>query len=180
MSVETIARRYGGALADIVINAGTARDVKSELEQFSGIFAESRDLHAVFANPAIPHLSKEKVLNALLERTKPSKTTANFLRVLVKNGRITELGEINERFDSILDERSGVVMAEIVSATEIAPDERAKFQTNLEKLTGKQVNVSYSIDKNIIGGVVTRIGSTVYDSSVRTKLQNLREQLING
>jgi F-type H+-transporting ATPase subunit delta len=91
-----------------------------------------------------------------------------------------QLDEINERFDAVLQERSGVVLAQITSARELPENEKSELQSNLERLTGKRVNINFGIDENIIGGVVTRIGSTVYDGSVRTQLQNLREQLVNG
>ena len=120
------------------------------------------------------------MLEGLIAKAKPSKATANFLRVLLQNGRLTEIGGINDRFDAVLQERGGVVSAEITSARELPENERTEFQTNLERLTGKKVNINYAINKDIIGGVVTRIGSTVYDGSVKTKLENLKEQLISG
>jgi len=180
MSRETIARRYSAALADVVLKSGETETVKSELAGWTDLFRESENLQTVFGNPAIPQVGKEKVLEGLIAKVNPSRATANFLRVLLKNSRLTEIGEINERFDSVLQERGGVVAAEITSARDLPEHERNEFKTNLERLTGKQVNVSFSTDKDIIGGVVTRIGSTVYDSSVRTKLENLKEQLVNG
>ena len=120
------------------------------------------------------------VLDGLLTKIKPSPTTANFLKVLLQNGRLTDLTAINDRFAAVLDERSGLVAAEITSARELPTGEKAEFETSLAALTGKTVNVNYAVDPNIIGGVVTRIGSTVYDGSVKTKLENLKEQLVNG
>lgn len=180
MSRETIARRYSAALADVVLQSGETETVKAELAGWTELFYESQELQTVFSNPSIQQASKEKVLESLIAKVKPSKATGNFLRVLLQNGRLTEIGEINERFDSVLQERGGVVAAEITSARELPENERTEFKTNLEKMTGKQVNISYAINKDIIGGVVTRIGSTVYDSSVRTKLETLKEQLISG
>lgn len=180
MSVEVIARRYGTALADVVEKSGEVDKVKPELAAFGALIAANADLQAVFSNPAIAHAGKENVLEELIKKTKPSKTTANFLRVLLRNGRLTELAEINERFTDVLEERSGNVAAEITSARELPPSERSEFEKNLAKLTGKNVTIDYAIDESIIGGVVTRIGSTVYDGSVKTKLDNLREQLVNG
>jgi F-type H+-transporting ATPase subunit delta len=180
MSIETIARRYGTALADVVLKSGETETVKKELNAFGAMIAENTDLQSVFSNPAIAHASKEKLLGELIKKTKPSRATANFLRVLLQNSRLTELGEISERFESVLEERSGVVSAEITSARELPSGERKEFEKNLERLTGKSVNVNYAVDADIIGGVVTRIGSTVYDGSVKTKLENLREELING
>ena len=180
MSRETIARRYSAALADVVLETGETETVKAELSDLSELFRSSTDLQTVFTNPAITHLNKERVLNDLIAKLKPLKTTANFLRVLLQNGRLTEIGEIDDRFDAVLQERSGVVSADITSARELPPNERTEFQTNLERLTGKKVNINYAVNRDIIGGVVTRIGSTVYDGSVKTKLENLREQLVGS
>jgi F-type H+-transporting ATPase subunit delta len=180
MSVETIARRYGGALADVVVASGEAETVKTELAVFGQLVAGNADLSAALSNPSIAHASKEKVLEELIKRTKPSRTTANFLRVLLQNGRLGELAEIGDRFASVLEERSGVVSAEVISARNLPDTERTEFERTLEKLTNKDMRISFVVDPDIIGGVVTRVGSTVYDGSVRTKLENLREQLVNG
>lgn len=180
MSVETIARRYATALADVVGKSGETEIVKSELKIWEDLIEFNNDLRTAFANPAIAHLSKEKVLERLLEKAKPSRTTANFLRVLLKNSRLTELGAINEKFASILEERSGTVSAEITSARPLSDGEKAELQANLAKLTGKIINLNFEINGQIIGGVVTRVGSTVYDGSVKTQLENLKAQLVGG
>ena len=180
MSVETVARRYATALADVVTKSGETEIVKSELKSWEDLIKANVDLQSAFANPAIAHLSKEKVLEGLLEKTKPSKTTANFLRVLLRNHRLTELAHINEKFASVLEERSGVISAEVTSARPLSEAEKTEFQANLAKLTGKRVNLNFNIDESIIGGVVTRVGSTVYDGSVKTQLENLKQQLVNG
>lgn len=180
MSVETIARRYGTALADVVLKSGETATVTSELEAWKDIFNSNAELRSAFANPAISHIDKEKVLNSLIEKAKPTKTTANFLRVLLKNGRLTEIAEINDRFGSVLEERSGHVAAQVTSARELSAEQKNELKANLEKLTGKQVQLRFGIDKDIIGGVVTRVGSTVYDGSVRTQLENLKQELIGS
>ncbi len=180
MSVETIARRYATALADVVTKSGETEIIKSELKTWEELMNANSELQNAFSSPAIAHLSKEKVLESLLEKAKPTKTTANFLRVLLRNSRLTELGVINEKFASVLEERSGVISAEITSARQLSEAERAELQVSLAKLTGKQINLNFEIDETIIGGVVTRVGSTVYDGSVKTKLENLKQQLISG
>jgi len=180
MNTETIARRYSAALADVVLGSGETDTVKAELASWGELFSQSTDLQTVFSNPAITYLNKEKVLEGLIAKIKPSKTTANFLKVLLQIGRLADLGEINERFVAVLEERGGRITAEVTSARELPAGERSEFESNLKKLTGKQVKVNYAINKDIIGGVVTRIGSTVYDGSVKTKLENLKEQLIGG
>lgn len=180
MSVETIARRYGAALADVVLKTGETDTVKSELTQWATMIESNSSLYDALTHPAIPHAQKEKLLESLIERTRPSRTTANFLRVMLRNGRLQEIGTINERFTAELEQRSGVISAEVISARELPEGERSELRSRLERLTGKKVNLNFNIDQAIIGGVVTRIGSTVYDGSVKTRLENLKEQLVNG
>ncbi|MGH9821576.1 MAG: ATP synthase F1 subunit delta [Pyrinomonadaceae bacterium] len=180
MSVETVARRYATALADVVGTSNEAEAIRGELGEWGNMISQTHDLHSAFTNPSIPHAGKERLLNSLLEKTLPSRTTANFLRILLRNGRLTELSHINERFAAELEERSGIVSAEIVSARELPESERTELRSNLEKLSGKKVNINFNIDTELIGGVVARLGSTVYDGSVKTQLENLKEQLVNG
>lgn len=180
MSTETIARRYASALADVVLASNEADTVKGELASWSMMLGASAELSNLFSNPTVLHASKEKVLEQLVSKTGPTKTTANFVRVLLQNGRLADLPEINKRFTAVLNERHNLVSAEIIAARELPQAERSEFEQSLAKLTGKKVNVNYRIDEGLIGGVVTRIGSTVYDGSVKTKLENLKEQLVNA
>jgi F-type H+-transporting ATPase subunit delta len=180
MSVETIARRYAAALADVVTSSGDTAAVKSELKTWDELISSNAELQSAFSSPAVPQAKKSGVLEGLIDRTKPTKTTANFLRVLLQNNRLTDLAAINERFDSVIEERGGAMQAFVASAHELSEDQKAELRTNVEKLTGKKATLNFSIDSDLIGGVVTRIGSTVYDGSVRTQLENLREKLING
>ena len=180
MSVETVARRYGTALADVVVKSGETDTVKNELKVWEQLLTASPDFQSAIQNPSIPLSSKEKVLRALIEKVKPSKTTANFLQVLLHNGRLTELPEINDKFASVLEERSGSVVAKVTSARDLSGAQQGELKANLEKLTGKQVKLKFAIDPAIIGGVVTQIGSTVYDGSVKTQLANLKEEMIGS
>lgn len=180
MSVETVARRYASALADVVIKNGETDTVKSELKVWEEMIAGNADLLNAFRNPTIAHLSKEKVLDQLLGKAKPSKTTANFLKVLLQNGRLTDLAAINAKLASVIEERNGIVAAEVTSARELGSAEKANIEANISKAVGCKVRLNFNIDESIIGGVVTRVGSTVYDGSVRTQLENLKQQLVNG
>lgn len=180
MSVETVARRYATALADVVMKSGEVESVKTELKTWEQMMIANADLLNAFRNPAIAHANKEKVLEGLLAKARPSKTTSNFLRVLLRNSRLTELTEINQRFESVLEERSGSGIAEVTSARELSDAQRNELKSNLEKLTGKQMKLNFSIDRELIGGVVTRVGSTIYDGSVKTQLENLKEEMIGS
>jgi F-type H+-transporting ATPase subunit delta len=180
MSTETIARRYSSALADVALKQGEAETIKTELAMFEQLVAGNADLANALSNPAIPHSKKENILEELISRTKPSKTTSNFLRVLLQNSRLIDLKDIRERFETELIARSGVVAAQVTTARELPASERGEVESSIAKLTGKRVNVDYLVDPDLIGGLVTRIGSTVYDGSVKTKLENLKEQLVTG
>src|SRR2546421_5910587 len=135
-----IARRYASALADVVVTSGDADTVKTELTVFEQLVAANADLANVLGNPAIAHVSKERLLIELIKKTKPSKTTANFLRVLLQNNRLIDLSQINHRFESVLTERSGVVAARVTSARELPEGERTEVEKTIGKLTGKRVS----------------------------------------
>lgn len=180
MSVETVARRYAAALADVVTKSGEANAIKAELKSWEVLIEGNQELRSLFANPAIAHLNKEVILEKLIAKTQPGKTTANFLKVLLRNGRLGDLGPINTRFDAEMEARSGNVVAKVTSARDLTDGEKAELSANLTKLTGKNIKPAYTVDKGIIGGVVTQIGSTVYDGSVRTQLENLREEMIGS
>jgi F-type H+-transporting ATPase subunit delta len=180
MSVETVARRYATALADVVTKTGETETVRNELQQWEAMIVSSNELLSAFRNPAIQQNQKEKVLGSLIQKARPTQTTANFLRVLLRNGRLTEISQINRKFTEVLEERQGGVSAKIISARPLSEMEKQDLRTNLEKMTGKRVSPSFEIDNNIIGGVVTTIGSTVYDGSIKTQLQQLKEQMIRS
>jgi len=180
MSTQTIARRYATALADVVLKQGDADTVKSELGIFEQMVAANGDLSTALSNPAIAHNKKERILEEVVSRTKPSKTTSNFLRVLLQNSRLVDLSDIKDRFEAELITRSGVVAAQVTSARELPETDRGEVEKTIAGLTGKRVSIDYSVDPELIGGLVARIGSTVYDGSVKTKLENLKQELVSG
>jgi F-type H+-transporting ATPase subunit delta len=172
-----MARRYAAALADVVVARGVAREVQDELSAWESMMAGNSDLLEVFRNPTIPYDQKRNVLNALIARARVRPTTANFLQVLLRNQRLHDLGEINNRFARELDDRSGVVLAQVTTARPVPSSLQDGLQERLSKLTGRRVRLQFAVDEDLIGGVTTRIGSTVYDGSVRTQLQQIRQQM---
>ena len=177
MSVQTVARRYASALADVVLQRGEAPEVQGELTTWAEMLAAHQNLRDVFANPTIALDQKRKVLNRLIELSKPRATTANFLKVLLQNQRLTELGEINKKFAQTLDERAGLVAATVTTARPIPSDVHNRLESALVSLTGKKVRIDFVTDPDLIGGVVTRIGSTVYDGSLRNQLEQIKERM---
>lgn len=180
MSIETIARRYAAALADVVTKNNETETVRTEIAQFANFMTENPQLGEVFRSPAVPFDNKKNVLESLIAKTKPAKTTANFLRVLQRNHRLADLPAVAERFDQVLEDRAGLVTAEITTAQPLADAQTAALQTKLQQMTGKKVKLNFKINPEIIGGVVTRIGSTVYDGSIKSQLQHLKEQMIRS
>ena len=177
MSVQTVARRYSSALADVVLERGEAREVQDELIAWERLLGSNPNLREVFANPTIALDNKRAVLNRLIEIAKPRPTTVTFLKVLLHNQRITETVEINRKFAQVLDDRAGVVAAVVTTARPIAANTQQNLQAKLLDLTGKKVRIEFDTDPEIIGGLVTRIGSTIYDGSVRSQLQQIKEKM---
>jgi F-type H+-transporting ATPase subunit delta len=172
-----VARRYAMALADVVMARGEAQEVKEELAAWGEMMQSNEQLLEVFRNPTIPYDQKQKVLSTLIARARVRPTTANFLQVLLQNQRLAELGEVNKRFAQVLDERSGVVSAQVTTARPVPQSSQEALRAKLTAMTGKSVRLSFETDEELIGGIVTRIGSTIYDGSVRNQLQQVKERL---
>lgn len=180
MSVQVIARRYAAALADVVVTRGEAGPVKDELSSWVEMTNANGRLAEVFRHPAVPYEQKRKVLDALIERARVGQTTANFLRVLLQNHRLGDLEHVSREFAQELDRRSGVVTAEVTTARPLAPQAQEALRTRLGGLTGRNVRLKFAVDEDLIGGAVTRIGSTVYDGSVRGQLDQVRQRMRGG
>ena len=177
MSVQTVARRYASALADVVLQRREAVEVHAELTAWEQMIQSSPNLQEVFRNPTIALDKKRALLNKLIERTRPRPTTVNFLKVLLQNQRLTELGEINRKLAEVLDERAGMVAATVKTARPVSADSQQRLRAKLASLTNKKVRINFATDPELIGGLVTRIASTVYDGSVRNQLQLIKEKM---
>jgi F-type H+-transporting ATPase subunit delta len=177
VSITTIANRYGRALVDVALAKGQQAQIQQELQAFDNMFKSSPELREVFANPTISQHHHRALLDALIARTKPSEITSNFLHVLVDNYRMQFLSEIYQAFARILDQHLNIVSAEIITAAPISKDQADLLTNQLRKVTGKEVRLKFSTDPAIIGGVVTHIGSEIYDGSIRNQLEQLRAQL---
>lgn len=180
MSLQTIARRYAMALTDVVTAQGMAREVREELSAWEAMMRGNSELLELFQNPTIPYEQKRAVVNTLIERTRVRPVTANFLQVLLQNHRLANLDEINKSFAQELDRRAGVVTAHVTTARSVPEAAQDSLRTKLGELTGKSVQLQFTVDEDLIGGMVTRIGSTVYDGSVRTQLQQFKQKMTDG
>jgi len=127
----------------------------------------------------IPTERKRAVLDELIARISPRQTTANFLQLLLSNSRLHDLDHMLRALSNELDSRMNIVSAEITTAREISEKEKAAIQKQLNATTGKEVRLQFQTDPAIIGGMVTRIGSLVYDGSVRNQLAQMKRRLMN-
>jgi F-type H+-transporting ATPase subunit delta len=178
LSSQAVARRYAVALADVVLSRGEAQEVREELAAWDALVRSNGQLLEVFRHPAITYEQKGSLLEELIRRTRPRPTTANFLKVLLQNGRLSELSEVSTQFAQELDRRSGVVTAQVTTARALSADAQEALRGQLGQLTGSRVRLQFEVDDELIGGVVTRIGSTLYDGSVRGRLQQIKQKMV--
>ena len=176
--------RYARALTDIVTTLGApaAADPKvitSQLTEFVDLIKGNSELAILFATPAVSTAKKTAVLGELSKSLSLAPLTKNFLTVVLQHERMDWLQEIVEAFNTSLDERLGVVLAEITSARTLEEKDQQELTEALSHRTGKQVKVRFALDPALIGGVTARVGSTIYDGSVRGQLDRLRNDLLN-
>jgi F-type H+-transporting ATPase subunit delta len=149
----------------------------AQLRSFEAALQESPELQNALATPAVPASRKRAVVGRIAEVLQLSRISRNFLFVLVDHRRMTLLSEIIHSFELALDERMGFARAEVSSASELSEALRSALSEELGRLTGKRIRARYAVDASLIGGVVARIGSTVYDGSVRGQLNSLERRL---
>jgi F-type H+-transporting ATPase subunit delta len=169
--------QYATALADVALEQGAAEPVKKQLEDFGAAYAESAELRNVLNNPAVERSSKHGVIEKLAARMGASRIVRNFLFVMVDNQRTHLLPEIQQTFEDVLRQRQGVAEAEVTSAAELTAPQKNQLQQTLERLTGRKIQAKYSLDPALLGGAVVRIGDTIYDGSVRNRLNQMRARL---
>jgi F-type H+-transporting ATPase subunit delta len=177
--LKALAERYAGALVDVALENKQADQVKQELAAFAALVSESPELHAFLANPSIARAAKHAAVEQLVARMGASRTLRNYLFVIVDQRRAGMLLEIEQAFSRLLDARQGITQALVTSAADLTPKEREQLGAALGKLTGEKVQAQFKTDSALIGGAVVRIGSTIYDGSLRTQLDRLRAKMIS-
>ena len=175
--MAVIAKRYGKALAEVSLKLGQHERVGQELAQFEELLQAHRDLQLFYANPAIPLPKKKAATDELLSRLGFENTTANFISVLVDKHRIGYFSEIRRTFQEALNEHLGIVQAEVTTAFEVDNAVRTGLEQKLQSLTGKKVLLKFERSPALIGGIITRIGDTIYDGSVRQQLELMKQRL---
>jgi F-type H+-transporting ATPase subunit delta len=179
--MSVLSLRYAHAFASVA--ASSHLDVaaaEQQLDDFSGTLAGSRELREVLMNPSIANEQKLKVLDAIAGRIGMFPQVRNFIAVIMDHQRLDELDEILTEYHAVADDQTGLTEAEITSARPLNDQDRAELEVQVAKLAGGRIRTTYFQDASLLGGAVVHIGSTVYDGSIRTQLQQLKQKLVNA
>ncbi len=172
-----LARRYAKAIFDIGSEQGGLDKLGADLRAFASALKESPELAQTLSSPAIRRGDRRKVIDALLTRFGTVTTTRNTIYLLLEGERFSALPMISRELDRMIEEKAGRVSAEVTSAKPLDPSQLSQITAALEKLSGKKVSVSTRQDPDLLGGVVAKVGDTVYDGSLKTQLRTIRDEL---
>jgi F-type H+-transporting ATPase subunit delta len=172
--------RYARSLADVALEKREDEAVRKDLDTYREIFRQVPALLEAFDSPAVPLDAKERVLAGLLARYPVTKTVRNFLRLLLDHRRIRYYAEIYDSYVKTVNERKGIVDARVTSAVPLGDKDLASLRASLATATGSTVTLSVNNDPALLAGLVVKIGSTVYDGSIRTQLDEMRRRLARG
>ena len=177
MSMRASAARYARALLDITITESDPVAAEKDLAAFVDLVQRHPDLQRALANPVVSATAKRAVVQQLLERSQPTAPVGKLLLLLASRGRIELVPDLLDVYRERLMEHRQVILAEVTTAAPLAPERVSELQQRLTKITGRAVTMTTKVDQAIIGGIVTRIGGTVYDGSVATQLAKVRDRL---
>ena len=176
--MSLFAARYARAFADVLDSSGIADDVvERQIDSVMSAWNASPELREAMADPSIPAEQKLAVLDRLSTSLQLLPAVRNLLAVLIDHGRIAALDEVIAAFRSWWQARQGVAEAEILTARELAAADRTRLVEKVATLAGARIRASFRTDPSILGGVIVRVGSAVYDGSVRGRVHRLKEAL---
>jgi F-type H+-transporting ATPase subunit delta len=178
MSTRTSAARYARAIFEVAQKEADLTVVQSDLNGIITAASENPELKRVLGSRALPEAARRSIVLAIGERMGVSVPVARLLGLLADRRRLELLPEIATLYTERLLEHQNVVQAEVTSAVPLSPEATARLQASLSSATGKQITMRVSVDPLLLGGVVARVGSTVYDGSVRTQLKKMRDRLV--
>jgi F-type H+-transporting ATPase subunit delta len=177
--VASVASTYARAFADVVLDMRMdASHAIGGLREITRLFNESVELRRVWENPAVPAGQKRNLLDAIVKREGIERPVRNLVAVLIDHRRVQFLSRIVAQLEKELDARLGFAEAQISSARELGDAERRSLETQIANVTSRKVRAQYGLDASLLGGVVVRVGSTIYDGSVKGQLEKIKEAII--
>jgi F-type H+-transporting ATPase subunit delta len=180
MTNRAAAARYARALFDVSLQEKNPVEVSRGLENFVVLVQGHADLERVLTTPAVPPAQKVALIDALVVRLDVPPVVARLLRLLATRDRLVLLPDLSQLYRARLLDHQGVVRAEVTSAVPLPADRVEKLRAGLADATGRDVQIETRVDPSILGGVVTRVGSLVFDGSVTRQLARLQERLAEG
>jgi F-type H+-transporting ATPase subunit delta len=180
MSNQASAGRYAKALLDVVIKEADPVKTEQELAAFADLFENNEELRKALTHPAVPVQAKRAVVSQLVARANPVKPLGKLLLLLADRDRLELLPDLRTAYRDRLMDYQKVVRAEVVTAAPLPESQAKQLQDKLARVTGRTVTMTTRVDPSIIGGVVARVGSTVYDGSVATQLERLKDKLVES
>ena len=177
MPSRASAARYAKALFDVALKESDPAQVERDLAAFANLMSSNAELHGALTNPGVPVAGKRAIAETLATRLKAASPVRKLLLLLADRDRLAVVPDLLEVYRERLREHEQIVRAEITTAAPLSPDRAAQLQQRLAQATGRRVDITTNVDPAIIGGIVARIGSTVYDGSVATQLSKIRENL---
>lgn len=177
MKQTILAKRYAKALFAIGKEDGKYEAYNEALQGVAGLFTTNPEVEDALTNPLYPIDIREKAMTAIVNSMQADKIMGNFLNLLVQKKRAVILPEIAEQFQIMVDEDKNISHGTVVSAVELNAELQSKVQDTLEKLTGKKVALTASVDPSIIGGIIAKVGDLVLDGSIRTQLASLKDSI---
>lgn len=177
MSMRASAARYAKALLDVTIAEDDPARAEQQLTAFAALLAQYANLQGALTNPAVPAASKRGVVQQLLDRQQPSAPVSKLLLLLADRDKLAMLPDLLAVYRERLMDYQRVIRAEVTTAAPLAQARVDELTDRLARATGRTIRMTTKVDPSIIGGIVTRIGSTVYDGSVAAQLQAIRQRL---
>jgi F-type H+-transporting ATPase subunit delta len=177
MGNRTMALRYARALAEVLPDEADLARVQGEFETFATLLRGDAEINAAFMTHSLSRAHQKQLLESLARQAGFHAGLRRLLTLLAENRRLSQWQDVQASFDAICDERRHIVVAQVTTAVPLAAEQKDKYRRSLERMTGKQVRLQTQVDTAILGGAVTRIGSEVYDGSVRGRLQRLQARL---
>ena len=180
MIAGSVAKRYAKALVEVAAASQVLEAVRDDLRALADLLREHRELRQFLANPSVSRRDASEVVKEIGAAMRLAPLTATFLQVVLEGGRLAGLEGILRAYEALVDEHLGRVKAVVTSVAPLAAEAQEQLRRKLGEVTGKTVYLEVRQDPTLLGGVVTQIGSRIYDGSLKSRLARMRDELVRA